>query len=79
MILKKVRPLPLNPPFPFENYVRYGCTYVRKIPVVSLSRRTGAYHWSKNVVAVITQGRVIHDNLKGKLKMEPCVLVDYFC
>ena len=79
MIVKKAHPLPLNPPLPCENYVIYGCTNVKKIPGVSLYRRTEAYHWSKNIVAVITQGRVIHDNLKGKLKMEPCVLVDYFC
>ena len=29
---------------------------------------TGPYHWRKNVVAVITQDRVIDDNLKRQIK-----------
>ena len=36
-----------------------------------------ASHWRKNIVAVITQDRVIIDNLKGKLETELCVVVDY--
>ena len=36
---------------------------------------TGASHCRKNIVAVITQDRVIDDNLK--LKTELCILVDY--
>ena len=61
-------PLPLNPPLPDANYVIYGCSYVRKTRGVSLYRRTGAYHWSKNIVAVITQGMMIRDNLKRQIK-----------
>ena len=39
---------------------------------------TGAAHWRKNNVAVITQNRVMVDsNLKGKLKTELCILADY--
>ena len=39
---------------------------------------TGAAHWRKNNVAVITQSRVMVDsNLKGKLKTELCILADY--
>ena len=29
---------------------------------------TGGLHWRKNIVAVITQDRVIDDNLKRKIK-----------
>ena len=38
---------------------------------------TGALTLEKNIIAVITQGRVIDDNLESKLKTELCVLVDY--
>ena len=34
----------------------------------------GAYHWRKNIVAVITQDRVTDAIWKGKLKTELCIL-----
>ena len=51
-------------------YVIYGCSSTRKTPGVSL-------YWTftlkQNIIAVITQDRVIDDNLKTEL----CVLLDY--
>ena len=38
---------------------------------------TGALTLEKNIIAVITQGRVIDYNLESKLKIELCVLVDF--
>ena len=38
---------------------------------------TGALTLEKNIIAVITQGRVIDYNLESKLKTELCVLVDF--
>ena len=32
---------------------------------------TGASHWRKNIVAVVTQGRVRDDNLKRQIKNRP--------
>ena len=32
---------------------------------------TGASHWRKNIVAVVTQDRVIDDNLKRQIKNRP--------
>ena len=51
---------------PGVHYVIYGCSSARASPGVSL-------YWSwltlkKNIVAVITQGRVIDDNLKRQIK-----------
>ena len=50
---------------PGASYVIYGCSSVRTTPGVSL-------YWSlivkENIVAVITQGRIIDDNLKGQIK-----------
>ena len=47
------------------NYVIYGCSSARLTPGVSL-------YWSltlvENIVAVITQDRVIDDNLKRQIK-----------
>ena len=47
------------------NYVIYGCSSARTTPRVSL-------YWSltleENIVAVITQDRVIDDNLKRQIK-----------
>ena len=47
------------------NYVIYGCSSARTIPGVSL-------YWSftleENIIAVITQDRVIDDNLKRQIK-----------
>ena len=55
---------------PCVNYVIYGCSSARTTPGVSL-------YWSlklkENIVAVITQDRVLDEKLKTKL----CVLVDY--
>ena len=65
---KEDLPPPLNSLLPGANYVIYGCSYVRKTPRLSLYRRTGAFNLSKNIVAVITQVRVIHDNLKRQIK-----------
>ena len=58
---------------PGVNYVIYSC---------SSAITTGvSLYWSftleENVIAVITQGRVIDDNLKRQLKTELCVLLDY--
>ena len=50
---------------PGVNYVIYGCFSARLTPGVSL-------YWSfileENIIAVITQGRVIDDNLKRQIK-----------
>ena len=50
---------------PGVNYVIYGCSSARTIPGVSL-------YWSftleENIIAVITQDRVIDDNLKRQIK-----------
>ena len=46
--------------FLIVNYVIYGCCSARATP--------GAYHWSKNIAAVITQDKVIYDNLKMQIK-----------
>ena len=57
-----------------KNYVIYGCSSARATPGVSL-------YWSltleENIVAVITQEKVIDHDSKGKLKAELCVLADY--
>ena len=39
-----------------------------RISVVELYHQTGASHWRKNIVAVITQDRVIDDNLRRQIK-----------
>ena len=51
---------------PGVNYVIYGCSSARTTPGVSL-------YWSlitleENIIAVITQDRVIDDNLKRQIK-----------
>ena len=41
---------------------------------------TGVSHWRKNIVAVITQDRVIDDNLKRQLKnltLYTCILCNF--
>ena len=59
---------------PGVNYVIYGCSSARTTPRVSL-------HWSltleENMVAVVTQDRVIDDNFDRKLKTKLFILVDY--
>ena len=57
-----------------ENYVIYGCFSARATPGVSLYWRLTL---KENIVAVITQDRVIDHDSKGKLKTKLCVLVDY--
>ena len=47
------------------NYVIYGCSSARTTPGVSLYR---SLTLEENIVAVITQDRVIDDNLKGQIK-----------
>ena len=51
---------------PGVNYVIYGCFSARTTPGVSL-------YWSltleENIVAVITQDKVIDDNLKRQIKI----------
>ena len=47
------------------NYVIYGCSSARTIPGVSLYRRLTL---EENIAAVITQDRVIDNNLKMQIK-----------
>ena len=56
------------------NYVIYGCSSARLTPGVSSYQ---SLTLEENIVAVITQDRVIDDNLKSKLKTKLYVLVDY--
>ena len=59
---------------PGVNYVIYCCSSVRT---------TQEYHYKRsltleeNIVAVITQYRVIDDNLKKQTENKPCVYADY--
>ena len=48
------------------NYVIYRCSSARATPGVSLYR--SCLTLEENIVAVITQDRVIDDNLKRKIK-----------
>ena len=50
---------------PSVNYVIYGCSSAKTTPGVSLYR---SLTLEENIVAVITQNRVIDDNLKRKTK-----------
>ena len=50
---------------PGVNYVIYGCSSARTTPGVSLYR---SLTLEENIVAVITQDRVIDDNLKRQIK-----------
>ena len=50
---------------PGVNYVIYGCSSARTTPGVSLYR---SLTLEENIVAVITQDRVIDDNLKRWIK-----------
>ena len=47
------------------NYIIYGCSSARTTPGVSLYRSVTL---DGNIVAVITQDRVIEDNLNSKIK-----------
>ena len=50
---------------PGVNYVIYGCSSARTTPGVSLYR---SLTLEENIVAVITQDRVIDDNLKRQIR-----------
>ena len=50
---------------PGGNYVIYGCFSTRTTPRVSLYQ---SLTLEENIVAVITQDRVIDDNLKRQIK-----------
>ena len=50
---------------PGVNYVIHGCSSARTTPGVSLHR---SLTLEENIVAVITQDRVIDDNLKRQIK-----------
>ena len=53
---------------PGVNYVIYGCSSARTIPRVSLITVTELNTVEENIVAVITQDRLIDDNLKTQIK-----------
>ena len=59
---------------PGVNYLIYGYSSTRTTPGVSLYR---SLTLEENIVAVITQDRVIDSSWKGKSKTKPSVLVDY--
>ena len=50
---------------PGVNCVIYGCSFARATPGISLYR---SLTLEENIVAVITQDRVIDDNLKRQIK-----------
>ena len=50
---------------PGVNYLMYGCSSARTTPGVSLYR---SLTLEENIVAVITQDRVIDNNLKRQIK-----------
>ena len=52
---------------PGVNYLIYGCSSARTTPGVSLYR---SLTLEENIVAVITQGRVIDDNLKWQIRKQ---------
>ena len=60
---------------PGVNYVIDGCFSARTTPGVSLLSLYGNLTLEKNIVAVITQNKVIVENLKRQIKTELCVLV----
>ena len=51
---------------PGVNYIIYGCSFARTIPGVLLYQNY--FTLDENIVAVITQDRVIDDNLKRQIK-----------
>ena len=59
---------------PGVNYVIYGCYSARTTPGAS---RYWSLSLEENIVAVITQDRVMITIWKSKLKTKPCVLADY--
>ena len=57
------------------NYAVSDCSSARINPGLSLYR--SCLTLEENIVAVITQDRVIDNNLKRQIKNQTCVLVDY--
>ena len=53
---------------PGVNYVIYGCFSARTTPGVSLYVLYRSLTLEENIVAVITQDKVIDDNLKRQIK-----------
>ena len=53
---------------PGVNYVIYGCFSARKTPGVSLLSLYRSLTLEENTVAVISQDKVIDDNLKRQIK-----------
>ena len=57
--------------------IDYACCKLRNIWLLLFENNfssyhyTGASHWRKNIVAVVTQDRVIDDNLKRQIKNRP--------
>ena len=60
---------------PGVNYVIYGCSSARTTPGVSLYR---SLTLEENIVAVITQDRVIDDNLKRQIKNRTLCAITLF-
>ena len=60
---------------PGVNYVIYGCSSARSTPGVSLYRGLTV---EENIVAVITQDRLIDDYLKGQIKDQPLSICRLF-
>ena len=56
------------------NYLMYGCSSARTFPGVWPYR---SLTLEENIVAVITQDRVIDTSLKRQIKTKNFVLVDY--
>ena len=54
----------------------HSCSPARTTPGVSLYRGLTP---EENIGVVITQGRVIDDNLKSPIKNQLCVVADYSC
>ena len=57
---------------PGVNYVMYGCSSARTTPGVSLYR---SLTLEENIIAVITQNRVIDNNLKRQIKNQTNLLL----
>ena len=53
---------------PGVNYVIYGCFSAKATPGVSLLSLYRSLTLKENIVAVITQDKVIDDNLKKQIK-----------
>ena len=60
---------------PGGNYVIYGCSSARPTPGRSLYR---SFTLEENIIAVITQERVVDDNLKRQLKNRTLCIIRLF-